>query len=74
MRQGPPGDPERMDEGERVGIAGPRERAQRGLVHQGAEREVRQEEPPGFLPHELGRLTPEQIGRASCRERVSPRV
>ena len=59
MGQRPAGDTKRVREGQRVGIARPRQGAQRGLVHQGADRKMREEKAPGFLPHELGRLAPE---------------
>ncbi len=58
------GDRQRVSERERVGIAGPRHRAQRGLVHQGTERKVSEEKPPRFLPHQLGRLAAEDAVRS----------
>ena len=48
-----------MREGQHVRIARPRERSQGCLVHQGPEREVREEKAPGLLPDELRGLAPE---------------
>ena len=59
MRQRPAGHPEGMRERQRVRIPSPRERPQRGFVHQGPDREVGEEKAPGFLSHERGRLAPQ---------------
>ena len=59
MGQRAAGDAERVREGQRIGIARSRERPQRRLVHEGANRKVGEQKPPGFLPHELRRLAAE---------------
>jgi len=56
MGQSSAGHAQRMREGDGVWIARLRPGAQRGLVHQRAQREMRQENPPRFLPDQLGRL------------------
>lgn len=53
MRERAAGHAEGMDEGQLVGIVGPEERAERALVHEGAEREVREHEAPFLLPDQI---------------------
>jgi len=48
-----------MRERQRIRIASMWQRAERGLVHQGADREVRQKKAPRFLPDQLGRFAAE---------------
>ena len=66
MRERAAGDLHRVRERQRVRIARPRERAERGLMHQRAECKVREEQAPHFLAHEVGGLAAEdaEIGRA----------
>ena len=65
MRQRAAGDVQRVRERQRVGIAGARQGAERGLVHQRAERKVCEEKPPHFLPHEVRRFAAEDAARAA---------
>lgn len=65
MRQRATGDAQGMGEGQRIGVAGRPGRAERGLMHQRAERKVRQQEAPRFLPHQVGRLAPHHASRAA---------
>lgn len=65
MWQGAAGDAERMRKREGVGIPRARECAERGLMHERADREVREQKAAGFLPHQLGRLAAEDALRAA---------
>ncbi len=63
MGQRPPRHPERMRERQGIRIPRPRQRAQRGLVRERAEREVREQEPPRLLPHQVRLLAPQHALR-----------
>ena len=54
MRERPAGDAEGVREGQRIGIARAGERAECGLVHQGANGEMREQKAPRFLADQLG--------------------
>jgi len=59
MRERAAGKAQGVGDGDGVGIAGAGERAERGLVHQGTQREMREQRAPRFLPDQLEGLAAE---------------
>jgi len=54
-----------MGERQSVGVAGPRQGAQCGVVHECTNREVGEEKAPGFLQHQLGCLAAQHAAWAT---------